>query len=275
MRRSTIVRRVLYISPFLFLLGKGALAYTGFITKGCNVDLPTVPQDPPNDVFPGTLNGSTDSTCLSGNMYATRPGDTCHSIAVAHSVAEGTIWALNNLTPDCSRLGLEGNRTSADLCLPKTCQTLITSGDLGDDEDCWSIATAQNLTFAQFLAYNPSINRDCSNLNLNGSSVVVCISSPDGTYTPTVVGGSGAPGGNQVYATTTVSAPGPTPFGTTAECGGYYQIQVADFCSRISLSANVPLDLFEAINPAINSDCSNLVPDFWYCVHPLRSWYVT
>jgi hypothetical protein len=57
-------------------------------------------------------------------------------------------------------------------------------------------------------------------------------------------------------------------FGTATRCGGFYQVQVADTCERISLAAGVSLDLFEDVNPSIDANCFNLITGLRYCVHP-------
>jgi LysM repeat protein len=61
-------------------------------------------------------------------------------------------------------------------------------------------------------------------------------------------------------------------FGTTPNCGAYYQVQDADTCNRISLAAKVSVALFQQINPSIDAECDNLIPDLWYCVHPTYDW---
>ena len=103
----------------------------------------------------------------------------------------------------------------------------------------------------------------------------MCVSSPDGSYTPVTVPGSNSSWSLGEYANNVVPAPGNTPFGTTENCGAYYQVQVADTCNRISLAGKVSVGLFQQINPSINSGCTNLVPDLWYCVHPIRDWNIT
>lgn len=198
----------------------------------------------------------------------TKPGDTCHSIALANSVAEDTLASINDLGANCIRMALENN-TRFSICLPQTCTTAQT----GSSDDCWSISSQSNISFAQFMAFNPAINSDCTNLRLNGT--VVCVSSPDGSYIPVSSPTSNTSWTLGEYADTIVPAPGSTAFGTTEQCGSYYQVQIADTCQRISLAAEVSVGLFQEINPAIDVDCTNLVPDLWYCVHPTRDWNAT
>ncbi len=170
------------------------------------------------------------------------------------------------------------------ICLPKTCATytMDINASLADGRACWTVAAEHNLTLASFLAYNPTVDVTCSNLATVGP--VVCVSSPDGAYVPTVYGspvsspssdGGGGGGRQGEYADAAVMPPGPAPFSTTRACGGYYQVQVADTCQRVSIAAGVGVELFELINPSIDSGCTNLVPGLWYCVHPVIGWNLT
>ena len=169
---------------------------------------------------------------------------------------------------DCSRLTLEKD-TKFTLCLPQTCTTVQTA----TTDDCWSLSAQHNLSFPQFMAYNPSLNSDCTNLRV--PDTVICVSSPDGSYTPAPLPGSNSSWTLGEYAEALVPAPGIVPFGTTDQCGGYYQVQAADTCRRISLAAKVSIPLFREINPSVDTDCTNLVPGLWYCVHPTYDWNIT
>ena len=101
-----------------------------------------------------------------------------------------------------------------------------------------------------------------------------------------------------VYAATTVARPSPVASGTTKDCGKYYVVQYVsrsspyvsssvsyelpltntlqgDTCQLVALNQTIALGLFEAINPAINADCTNLELGFNYCVIPTADWNTT
>lgn len=259
------------VSKSAFLGYTDAMASTyQNVTARCQVPFSTTPSQPPADSFPNGVN-ATDIppfVCVSGQNYTVKAGDTCRSIAAAKSVAEGTLASINNLYADCSALA-NNTMVGATLCLPKTCQ--IYAMDVGDD--CYGVSAYYNITLAQFAAYNPSVTTNCGNL-VNATGAVVCVTSPDGTYNATVLPGAGQPDEGE-YALEAVPPPGPTPFLTTPNCGRYYKVQVADTCNRVSLSSHVRVELFQAINPSIDADCSNLVPDLWYCVRPVAGWNAT
>ncbi|KAH8811228.1 hypothetical protein F5884DRAFT_876398 [Xylogone sp. PMI_703] len=206
-----------------------------------------------------------NTTCVS-QQYTTKSGDTCKSIALANSVAEGSIWALNNLGPDCTITAGQS------LCLPQSCEIYT----ITPTDTCFTIATNNGVTYSSLLNYNPTISRDCANLH---NTSVICISNPHGDFTlPITLPANDSSNANPTtsqYADSIVDPPGAVPFGTTKQCGGYYQVQVADTCQRISLAAGVSIELFELINPSIDENCFNLITDLWYCVHPTVNWNAT
>ncbi|KAI9775416.1 MAG: hypothetical protein M1839_001111 [Geoglossum umbratile] len=217
------------------------------IQKKCGTSYPTGVQPFPNITLPNETNGGQDAQpCLSGKTYTVKTGDTCRSIALANSVAEGTIWALNNLFADCSSI-----QSGQSLCLPNQCTTYTMS----PNETCIGVAFQNAIPFANILSWNPTINSDCSNLSPKGS--VICISSPFPTWSGTVIAG-GSPTQTGSYATATAAPPTQTAFGTTLNCGN---------C--------IAIELLHLINPSIDSDCYNLVPGLAYCVQPTSDWNAT
>ncbi len=139
------------------------------------------------------------------------------------------------------------------------------------NDSCASIASTHGITAMQIISFNPTLNSDCSNL-LAGTNI--CVSQSGPTYTPTTIPGATVTQTN-AYATTTIAAPGPTPFGTTADCGKYYQVATGDNCQQISLNHTVTIQLFQAINPSINTGCTNLSPGLYYCIWPTADWNAT
>lgn len=122
----------------------------------------------------------------------------------------------------------------------------------------------------QLVSYNPTINMDCTNLITNTN---ICIGASGTTYTPTTI--PGATGTSMGYPTATVAPPGSVPYGTTKNCGKYYQVSPGDNCQQISLNNTITVQEFEDINPSINANCTNLSPGLYYCVWPTASWNVT
>lgn len=130
------------------------------------------------------------------------------------------------------------------------------------------IAQATQISVDQLFAWNEFLNEECTNL-LAGDQV--CISEPRARPSPTTTLITAALRVRD-YATDIVEPPGTVPKGTTTRCGQYYQVRSGDYCNSISDRFSIDLDLFRAINPSINADCTNLVPGLYYCVSPTLDW---
>ncbi|THC96565.1 hypothetical protein EYZ11_003957 [Aspergillus tanneri] len=130
------------------------------------------------------------------------------------------------------------------------------------------IANTFQVTLDQLREWNTFINAECTNLTIGDQ---LCVSDPntnggDPTTTKPTATMTGP------YATATVAPPGPVAQGTTPRCGKYYQVQQGDYCQRIVGNSGISMELFKAINPDINADCSNLIPGLYYCVLPTKDW---
>ncbi|KAK7958033.1 hypothetical protein PG988_012881 [Apiospora saccharicola] len=237
------------------------------IQARCGVNYPTerLPAETVGDGgFGYAENYTTATTCWSGKTYTVVGGDNCGAIAVAQRVSTGTLITLNNILPDCTSLQI-----GQVLCLPEACTTYsVQSGD-----SCFGIAAAKGITFTQLLSYNPALNPTCTNL-IAGSNI--CVSVPGGVvYNATAIEGV-TPTQTGVYATATVTPPASgLAYGTTTNCGKYYQVVDGDYCQIVALKSSISVELFTMINPSIDGSCSNLVPGLWYCVQPTESWNVT
>ncbi|KKK25242.1 hypothetical protein ARAM_003183 [Aspergillus rambellii] len=236
------------------------------IQSQCSLSLPTaVPTLQTNVTQPGGFavpGYNASSVCLSGVTYSVVSGDNCEAIAEKYNVSTGTLIAINDIYSDCSNLDI-----GQSLCIPLECTTyLVQSGDT-----CNGIANSSNTTFQQLVAWNPALGSWCTNL-LSGENI--CVSPPGGVQNLTTIAGATATQ-TALYASTTASRPTPVATGTTLDCGKYYLVQAGDTCQLISLNQTIALNVFEAINPNINSTCGNLELDVYYCVLPTESWNTT
>jgi hypothetical protein len=55
----------------------------------------------------------------------------------------------------------------------------------------------------------------------------------------------------------------------------YYKVQSGDYCEIIALNNTITISLFEAINPDVNTGCTNLNVGLYYCVEPTADWNTT
>ncbi|KAF8129696.1 hypothetical protein K438DRAFT_1444615, partial [Mycena galopus ATCC 62051] len=95
----------------------------------------------------------------------------------------------------------------------------VQSGDT-----CPAIAASVGLTISQLLALNPSLNPACTNLAIGQ---VLC-----------VTGGTGG--------------------GDGGTCTQTYTVKSGDTCSAIAASQGLTVSQLLALNPSINSGCTNL-----------------
>ncbi|EED18781.1 LysM domain protein, putative [Talaromyces stipitatus ATCC 10500] len=132
---------------------------------------------------------------------------------------------------------------------------------LGSDT-CFTIASANSITWAQLLAWNPTLSTTCSNLH---SFTNICVSNPAGNYSmPTNTAGV-----TQII-TTTAAIPTPTVDGSNPDCGEwYYHVGDDDNCDYITETFSISLKDFLFLNPEVYSNCTNLWAGYYYCAEPV------
>ncbi|PYH28141.1 LysM domain protein [Aspergillus neoniger CBS 115656] len=246
----------------------------------CNVSHPTdVPKNPTNvtDIAGFAPASYTSPTCLSEATYTVISGDNCIAISQAQNVSTGTLISLNNLLPDCSNL--DGNPTQPLSARPH--MSLQISGDT-----CESIYNEAGIIFVQLTSWNPTINSyyDCSLVMLNNIITVSLFEA----INPSINAGCTnlVPGlaycvrpvanWNSTNATTTttasyVTAPAPTPSGTTSDCYEWYVIVSGDYCALLESKYGITFTQLLAWNSNLNSTCGNLILGDAYCVDGPRN----
>ncbi|KAJ7467044.1 hypothetical protein FB451DRAFT_1340517 [Mycena latifolia] len=120
--------------------------------------------------------------------------------------------------------------------------TAICAGD-----GCPSIEAKFFINNQMFLSLNPGINSQCTNIVLGLAYCVFSIYAPD----------TSAPMGPLVNV-----APGTI----TAGCTQYYTVVSGDSCASIESKFGIMLAQFIAMNPELNSGCTNLALAEGYCV---------
>lgn len=137
----------------------GSTAYT-FTIPGAYGDVK--PPARYGKAFASTL-ATANTTC--NKQYVVKEGETCNSIAAAQGVSSLGIVEANNLVFGCKQLTV-----GKVLCLPKPCRTHT----VGSRDICSDIASHYSITNEQLLAWNPVLNKNCTNI---GSRVgmVFCV----------------------------------------------------------------------------------------------------
>ncbi|KAF8594967.1 hypothetical protein BDV93DRAFT_564879 [Ceratobasidium sp. AG-I] len=197
-------------------------------------------------------------TCQSGKTYTVKSGDTCQAIAVSQNIGTNDLIAINSILPGCTSIWV-----GQVLCLPLSCQTYtVKSGDT-----CNSIvaANAADMSYAQFLSWNPTIDTWCSNLI---AGMNICIRTPGTPFAPSAPTAGSIPTGTLI--TTATPAPTGTAPGAPTNCGRWYIVQPGETCNTVILSQGVTMADFRAANPQINADCTNLWAATAYCVYQVN-----
>ncbi|KAF7339153.1 hypothetical protein MVEN_01992400 [Mycena venus] len=252
--------------PDFYAVLQSALKTCGSAFTQYNVTKPptsTALFNPGPSTIPVGANDTVSATCaLTGRtVKTTGSNSTCAQIASQFSVGWYDILVNN---PSIQTANCTGMGSGTSLCLPQACTTYTPTAN----QTCEDIVTAANailaptkqrITVTQLVSFNPSLETGCIHV-ARQYGLSLCIS-PHGGFPDVGAIDNGAP--NPVPTPTAiVPPPGQTPPGTTSNCGGWY----FDFCTKVALNNSVTLQDFVTLNPELNSDCTNLWANYWYCV---------
>ncbi|RDX41745.1 hypothetical protein OH76DRAFT_1411835 [Lentinus brumalis] len=199
-----------------------------------------------------TLTPASTDHCVYGT-YIIQPGDTCESVASSHSLSLDQLIAINGLDVSCGKLPAPGEK----ICLSGSCPIYHVNAN----DTCLGIYQTNSISWSQLLAWNPQLNDYCTNIDTQVGKGI-CIGPPGGGYQPstTLPPFSGSP--------TAIALPtGPiAPGSVRSICGLWYEAVPGDLCPQILQIFQITNDTFYELNPNVNSDCSNLLAGFEYCV---------
>ncbi|KAK1771447.1 hypothetical protein QBC33DRAFT_591737 [Phialemonium atrogriseum] len=158
----------------------------------------------------GTATAPTSTSTCVGDSVTVKAGDSCGSIAAAHSVSTYGLIALNNLDIYCNDI-----TTRDTLCLPEKCLTYM----LGYGDSCNDLAAAYNVSTMELTSWNSNLER-CINMNrwVNWS---ICVGVPGGKTTA------------QPTAPTTAAIPSNAAPKSNRQCGLWHNITSGDNCAHV------------------------------------------
>ncbi|KAF5329714.1 hypothetical protein D9619_009152 [Psilocybe cf. subviscida] len=218
------------------------------------------PAPTPSNLAPNT----TAKTCA--QFYTVKSGDGCTSITSNFSLTTTQFLSINaGLNPQCTNLvvglaycvfpttpfssaassGPPSNVAAGTITSGCTQYYTVASGD-----SCGTIESVFNLTSSQFIAFNPEINSQCTNILLGEA---YCVKSSNAT-TPVT-----GPPANVAAGTITTG------------CTQYYTVVSGDSCGTIDTKFNLTLAQFITFNPEVNSQCTNIQLGSAYCVQSSNS----
>ncbi|KAK6502504.1 hypothetical protein TWF506_003085 [Arthrobotrys conoides] len=118
------------------------------------------------------------------------------------------------------------------------------------DTSCANILTQEDITIAQFYAWNPTVNSDCTGM---WPDYAYCVGISSATTTT-----------SRVTTTSSAVIPGPTREGTATNCIRW-RLATGITCAGILAEAGITMAQFYGWNPSVSSDCSGMWADYAYC----------
>jgi LysM repeat protein len=223
-----------------------------------------------------TMPTQTGTVSNCGRYHSVVLGEDCNTIALNYSITFSDLRAMNpSIDTTCSNLlwgfdyciavvdgsSLPPETTPTPVPAPgpttpgvtQTCYKWygVVSGD-----DCDKITRANGVSFAQFREWNPYIDETCSNL---WADTYYCISGSTSS-------GGGTPTTSSSTGVATVAPPGPTNDGASSACARWHIVQSGDACDAIASRYGITFARLRELNPHIDSGCTNIWPDYAYCV---------
>ncbi|KAJ6094779.1 hypothetical protein N7467_002292 [Penicillium canescens] len=254
----------------------------------CVINGTSLPMPSTTTVLPSAVQTGIVSTCTA--WYQADDGDDCDLIVEEFGTfSQSDLLSWNPaLQSDCSGLvigeyycvavpGTPTTRTvtAPALATPTTPADTISTCEnywlVGTNDNCTTIATANDVSVSDLESWNPSLESDCSGLAAN---TYICVGVPsDDTTTTTATTGLSSSTATTTSAPTTATStsatgatPSPIQTGMASGCIRFYYVEANNDCYDIALDAGVALDDFYTWNPAVKSDCSGLQSGVFVCV---------
>ncbi|OAA36493.1 Peptidoglycan-binding lysin domain protein [Metarhizium rileyi] len=131
---------------------------------------------------------------------------------------------------------------------------------LGDN--CDSIEAGFNLNAAQFHAWNPSINAQCSNL---WAGYYVCVHAPGAVANPPTSPSPTKPANG-------IETPKPTQPHMISYCNRFQWVHSGETCGDIAFRNGISLENFLKWNPSAGNECQGLWANAYACVDALPAF---
>ncbi|KAF7316288.1 hypothetical protein MIND_00147500 [Mycena indigotica] len=256
----TLSNPVTYSTPVAALLSS-AITQCGSQFNSYNVSTPgTGTITTPPFGSPPSANPAGDCA-VSGHNVSVTTNTSCSALAQTNSVTVYSILSSNSFlsgSTDCTV------KAGSNVCVFKACHLYrVAANDTCDSiADSSASITGTKITTTQLQSFNPDLGTYCQLISAKVGQNI-CLT-PNGGF-PDVGAGTD---NNIPSGTPTAKAPIPTPTvaGTTSNCGRYYQVKQGDICNSVVLANSISLPDFLVLNPEIDTNCTNLWLDYYYCV---------
>ncbi|KAH7121982.1 hypothetical protein B0J13DRAFT_531642 [Dactylonectria estremocensis] len=233
-----------------------------YVATQCNLTMDNI--NAAASAFNITARDGTTNSCMSGNTYTTKQGDSCDSIALSRGVSAATLYYINPNNFYCSDI-----TAGTSLCLPLTSEILCT---VRDNNPCVSIEVDSDMVTDELLSYNYSqVTWNCTNLQDPNPywGTTLWVSTPGGNYT-------GQPPNTTTGGSQVVDPPSGVTVDncTTFDCGRWYTKDGSLTCVEICIAYLIAINRFTAANPSLSKMAcdADLVMGDAYCIDPLDGW---
>lgn len=125
--------------------------------------------------------------------------------------------------------------------------------NMGDT--CDVIASANSISFANLLAWNPEVKSDCTGL---WAEVNVCVGVIG--FTPTTTRATTTSAGNGI------ATPAPIQPGMVGNCDAFHKVASGNTCATIASQYGVSVAQLTTWNPEIGAGCTGIWLDYYICV---------
>ncbi|EFZ03085.1 LysM domain protein [Metarhizium robertsii] len=217
-------------------------------------------------------NGDTcDSFCKSwgldmAKLKSLNPGIQCPDLVVGQNYC---VIGSVSTEPDTTTQSSTSGRTTT----TKSTSTLTTSSSqnsptqpglapncdkfyrVSEGDQCDSIEAKFGLSSAQFYAWNPSVNTQCTNLWLG---YYYCVGVPGAVTTP--------PTPTPTKPANGIETPQPTQPNMVSYCSRFKWVNSGDTCANIAAQNDISLADFMKWNPDVGNNCQGLWANAYACV---------
>ncbi|UKZ79306.1 hypothetical protein TrVFT333_007056 [Trichoderma virens FT-333] len=142
------------------------------------------------------------------------------------------------------------------------------------EEQCDVIETRFGVNHNDFISWNPSVNKACTNIlagyyycvSVPGSDKFSTSSIPTSAQATPTSGITTSTKPAQTTPTNKVTTPQPIQTGMATSCNKFHFVESGNTCFDIAKKYNVPLATFYSWNPAVGSSCKALNVGYHVCV---------
>lgn len=190
-------------------------------------------------------------------------GSNCETLQLNNYVCVGIIGGTPITTSKPSSTTSNGNGIVTPTPIREgTTSTCTQFHFVVKDDTCATLGTKYSITFAQILAWNPTVGSACDGMWLNTYVCVKATGGPTTTAKPTTT--------TKSTSTSTkgngVTTPTPTQPGMVTSCKSFHKVAKGDGCQAIADRYKITLANFKKWNTGVGTNCELMWLDAYVCI---------